>query len=154
MLLLGISGCHSPKQKNIYQEDFSFEGWYGPPYNPEGSPKEYFYTKYDDSLPQELEKSSSGRCRQLVVAKANRYAGQKMVFDTLLTSSEIPYRPSLAEKLLQDLKQEGVKVGIKECKSYSGKKLESWQACRCVVFMQIAGGYKEVLARAKAIANE
>lgn len=138
-------------------QELSFEGWYGPPYNPLSNPREYYYSKYDGQIPMGGEgngKKNRFLCRQSALQKGQQYLLPRLVFNSFHLVSEVVNPQKNQKKMLDDLKKQEIDVSIKECKSYNTLTGQTWQRCRCVVYVMIPGGSKEILARIKAMATE
>lgn len=158
--LIGCSGAEKPYELKGGQE---FEGWAGPPHNPEEGPKEYFYMKYAGRASDKARKKKSGAMMQGTCTDAAELGAkgdiiQKLAYETVNGASGMSDAESTGKVVVREFAAYNSGMNRLKCKPIAKADpnipMSEWNECICVMYVKIEGGPDAVIAKAKAKMDE
>lgn len=118
-----------------------WEGWAGPPHNPNLKPHDYFYTtligevKSQKVNPEDMKKT----CVDSVRAANPEKTIQKVIREMIDSTNDGPsFSDSEIRTFAKDKIPKEKRLEIKTCNQISSSN--DWKNCECIVYIHISGG--------------
>ncbi|MCB1156318.1 MAG: lipoprotein LipL21 [Leptospiraceae bacterium] len=158
-LVLGFANCGGGNKVYELDKGRMFEGWAGPPEDPTGGPKEFFYMKYTGRASEKALSKKSGAmmettCRDAAELNAKGDIIQKLAHETVTGASGVSDGESTGKVVVREFAAQTSGMNTMQCEPLSKPDPNiansEWKECRCVMYVRIEGGRDAVLAKAKA----
>lgn len=162
LIILGIAfsftNCGKPE---VYElpDGQAFEGWHGPPNDPTGGPKDYFYMKYSGRASEKSRKKKSGVMMQNTCTDAAELSAkgdiiQKLAHETVTGASSVVDGESAGKTVVREFAAYNTGMNRFKCKPIAKADpnipMSEWNECTCVMYVRVEGGAETVLAKAVA----
>ncbi|MBK8397826.1 MAG: lipoprotein LipL21 [Leptospiraceae bacterium] len=158
LVMVAGSSCGSGDEKaHEMSGGKQFEGWAGPPEQPNAKPFEFFYMKSTGRASQKAMDKRSGAmmqttCTDAATTKVKGDLIGKLVKESIEGASGVADGESTGVVVVREFGGTLGGVNVKECKNlypddpnipYSG-----WKECECIVYIKVPGGRDAVVAKA------